>query len=146
MGAVFCRSAHSISMAESSLNKRPVMNSRQSGTRWEKTAESFLRAHGLKLLQRNFSSRFGEIDLIMEDEKTIVFVEVKYRKSSHHGSGAEAVTFTKQGRLSRTAAWYLAKNPQRAEQICRFDVISIHPQKNDQGIKWIRNAFYSTIT
>ena len=133
-------------MAGYSLNNRPALNNRQSGTRWERTAEIFLYKHGLKLLQRNFSSRFGEIDLIMEDEKTIVFVEVKYRKSSHHGSGAEAVTFTKQGRLSRTAAWYLAKNPQRAEQICRFDVISIHPQKNDQAIKWIRNAFYSTIT
>jgi putative endonuclease len=126
------------------LNKRQP-NNRQSGARWEKTAESFLRNHGLSLIQRNFSSRFGEIDLIMEDGKTLVFIEVKYRKSSHHGSGADAVTFHKQGRISRTAGWYLAKNPHRAEQFCRFDVISIDPQEKDQGINWIKNAFYSTI-
>ena len=120
-------------------------SNRQSGAQWEKTAESFLRRQGLTLLQRNFSSRFGEIDLVMEDQKTVVFVEVKYRKSNQHGSGADAVTFHKQGRISRTAAWYLVKNPHRAEQICRFDVISIDPQKGDQGIDWIENAFYSTI-
>jgi len=131
-------------VARTELNRQQV-NSRQSGAQWEKTAESFLRNHGLKLLQRNFSSRFGEIDLIMEDEETLVFIEVKYRKSNHHGSGADAVTFHKQGRISRTAAWYLAKNPHRAEQFCRFDVISIDPQKKDQGINWIKNAFYSTI-
>lgn len=121
------------------------MSNRQTGARWEKTAESFLHQQGLKLLQRNFSSRFGEIDLIMEDEKTIVFVEVKYRNNNQHGSGAEAVTFQKQSRISRTAGWYLAKNPHRAEQICRFDVISINPQKKEQDINWIRNAFYSTL-
>ena len=52
--------------------------------------------------------------------------------------------FHKQGRISRTAAWYLAMNPHRAEQICRFDVISINPQEKDQGINWIKSAFYST--
>jgi putative endonuclease len=122
-----------------------VLTTRQSGAQWEKTAESFLCSQGLKLLQRNFSSRFGEIDLIMEDGNTVVFVEVKYRHSSQHGSGAEAVTFHKQGRISRTAAWYLAKNPHKAEQICRFDVISMNPQKTDKGINWIKSAFYSTI-
>jgi len=131
-------------MDRTALNKRQP-NNRQSGARWEKTAESFLRNHGLSLIQRNFSSRFGEIDLIMEDGETLVFIEVKYRKNSHHGSGADAVTFHKQGRISRTAAWYLAKNPHRAEQFCRFDVISMDPQKKDQGINWIKNAFYSTI-
>ncbi len=104
-----------------------------------------MRSQGLKLLQRNFSSRFGEIDLIMEDQNTLVFIEVKYRARSDHGSGADAVTPHKQGRISRTAGWYLAKNPRRAEQFCRFDVISIQPGKKEQGINWIRNAFYSTI-
>jgi putative endonuclease len=132
-------------VAETLPDRGRTLNSRQSGARWEQTAESFLLGHGLKLLKRNFSSRFGEIDLIMEDEKTLVFVEVKYRQSSEHGSGAEAVTFHKQGRISRTAAWYLVKNPRRAEQICRFDVISIDPRKKDQGIDWIKAAFYSTI-
>ncbi|NOR20956.1 MAG: YraN family protein [Xanthomonadales bacterium] len=130
-------------MATGLLNGQKV-NRRLAGALWEKTAESFLLGRGLKLLQRNFSSRFGEIDLIMEDGDTVVFVEVKYRKSSKHGSGADAVTFHKQGRISQTAAWYLAKNPQRAEQVCRFDVLSIDSQKKDQGINWIKSAFYST--
>ncbi len=81
----------------------------------------------------------------MQDQQTVVFIEVKYRKSNHHGSGADAVTFHKQGRISRTAAWYLAKNPHRAEQVCRFDVISIDPYKGDHGINWIKGAFYSTV-
>lgn len=132
-------------MAHQRLSKHQVLTSKQSGANWEKTAESFLRSHGLKLLQRNFSSRFGEIDLIMEDEKTIVFIEVKYRANNQHGSGADAVTFHKQGRISRTAAWFLAKNPHRAEQFCRFDVISIDHIRTDQGISWIKDAFYSTI-
>ncbi len=132
-------------MANQLLSKRQLLTSKQSGTRWEKTAESFLRSHGLKLLQRNFSSRFGEIDLIMEDEKTIVFIEVKYRANNQHGSGADAVTFQKQAKISRTAAWFLARNPNRAEQFCRFDVISIDPLQTDQGINWIKDAFYSTI-
>ncbi len=144
MGAVLCGPPDTLPMARQSLNKQAAFTTRQSGAAWEKTAESFLCSHGLTLLQRNFSSRFGEIDLIMEDEDVVVFVEVKYRKCSQHGSGADAVTFHKQGRISRTAAWYLAMNPHRAEQVCRFDVISINPQEKDQGINWIKSAFYST--
>lgn len=132
-------------MANHVLNNRKSMNSRLSGAAWEKTAENYLRAQGLTLLQRNYSSRFGEIDLIMEDEKTIVFVEVKFRNSNQHGSGADAVTIHKQDKISRTAGWFLANNPRKAEQFCRFDVISIDPEKNDHGINWITNAFYSTI-
>ncbi len=130
-------------MAGHSL-KRLLPGGRQSGTHWEKTAESFLCARGLKLLQRNFASRFGEIDLIMEDEKTVAFIEVKYRRNKSHGSGADAVTLHKQNKISLTAAWFLAMNPARAEQFCRFDVISIDPEKGDEGINWIKNAFYST--
>ena len=143
MGTVFSGSAGSLSMARHPLN-HSSLSSRKSGAHWEKTAESFLLAQGLELLQRNFSSRFGEIDLIMQDEKTVVFVEVKYRKNNHHGSGADAVTFHKQNRISLTAAWYLAMNPHRAECVCRFDVISIDPEKRNQNIDWIKSAFYST--
>ncbi len=143
MGKVLFRQTVALSMARDLLNRQQA-SPRLAGTQWEKTAESFLCSHGLKLLQRNFCSRFGEIDLIMEDHGTLVFVEVKYRKNSSHGSGADAVTFHKQCRISRTAAWYLVKNPQRAEQVCRFDVLSIHSQKMDQGIDWIKAAFYST--
>ena len=80
----------------------------------------------------------------MEDKNTIVFVEVKFRADNHHGTGAEAVTIQKQARISRTANWFLAKNPHRAEQNCRFDVISIDLRESTQGINWIKDAFYST--
>ena len=143
MGAIFIGSAGTIRMVNYPLN-HPATGGRKTGRHWERAAESYLRTQGLKLLQRNFSSRFGEIDLIMRDGQTVVFVEVKYRKSNQHGSGADAVTFHKQERISRTAAWYLAKNPHTAESICRFDVISIDQGENDQGIDWIKNAFYST--
>ena len=143
MGAILIGSAGTIRMVNYPLN-HPATGGRKTGSHWERAAESYLRTQGLKLLQRNFSSRFGEIDLIMRDGQTVVFVEVKYRKSNEHGSGADAVTFHKQERISRTAAWYLVKNPHRAESICRFDVISIDPGENDQGIDWIKNAFYST--
>ena len=117
---------------------------RESGANWEKTAENFLRSHGLRLLKRNFTSRFGEIDLIMEDQGQLVFIEVKYRHCHQHGSGAEAVTWQKQGKISRTAAWYLAKNPFRAEQICRFDVISVTNGDSGDEFQWIKSAFYAT--
>lgn len=113
------------------------------GTHWEKVAESFLRSEGLNLLHRNFSCRFGEIDLVMEDGAVVVFVEVKYRTSNSHGSGAEAVTLQKQQKICRTAAWYLARNPHRAEQPCRFDVISMDTGQGNPGIHWIKNAFYT---
>jgi putative endonuclease len=130
-------------VAGSALKHRSAPGGREAGALWERSAESFLRRRGLNLLHRNFRCRFGEIDLVMEDGATIVFVEVKYRSSSRHGSGANAVTARKQGRISRTAAWYLAKNPHRAEQDCRFDVVSMDPGKEDNGIQWIRNAFYA---
>jgi putative endonuclease len=122
----------------------PLPAGRQAGIHWEKAAETFLCARGLHLLQRNFASRFGEIDLIMEDDKTVVFIEVKYRGNKSHGSGADAVTLHKQNRISLTAAWFLAMNPARAGQYCRFDVIAIDPAKGDEGITWIKGAFYST--
>jgi len=132
-------------MAKRSLNNYQPLSHRQSGAQWENIAEAYLNRHGLKLVERNFSSRFGEIDLIMEDDETLVFVEVKYRTSNQHGSGAEAITYHKQRKLSLTASWYLVKNPQRAEQFCRFDVISIAARTGHQDINWIKNAFYSTL-
>ena len=131
-------------MAGPTLKISATRSGRVAGARWEKVAESFLSAKGLNLLHRNFSCRFGEIDLVMEDGATIVFVEVKYRASNRHGSGADAVTLQKQRKICRTAAWFLARNPRRAEQACRFDVISIVTGQGDQDIRWIRNAFYTT--
>ena len=97
-------------------------------------ALQFLQKNGLKLLARNFHSRFGEIDLIMQDSETIVFIEVRYRHSPRFGTSAESIGYRKQQRLIKTAQFYLLRHPHN--KACRFDVIAI-----DQSLQWIRNAF-----
>jgi len=116
-------------------------NRRAQGGQWEKLAESFLHKRGLKTLARNYYSRFGEIDLIMMDRQTLVFAEVRYRRDSAHGSGAESVTFTKQKRITRAAQRFLQQHRHHAALACRFDVISIGNEEGRVLLNWIRNAF-----
>jgi len=115
------------------------------GQVFELKACRYLQQQGLTLLQRNYHSRLGEIDLIMKDANTLVFIEVRYRRSNRFGSGAESVNYRKQTRLIATAAHYLQNQQGSATQAARFDVISIGPQ---QGLKpgadeilWIKDAF-----
>jgi putative endonuclease len=95
----------------------------------------------LKLVQQNFRAKCGEIDLIMRDGQELVFIEVKYRRSSAFGSAAEAVTPTKQLRLARAAALYLQRNHQNRPPACRFDVVTVCGSEADAQFDWIRNAF-----
>ncbi len=110
------------------------------GSAWEQRAERWLQRRGLTGVERNFRVRSGEIDLIMRDGDTLVFVEVRYRTRPHYGSGADSVTVTKQRRLISAAGHYLSRNPAFAERPCRFDVVSIQG-----GImpryQWIKDAF-----
>ena len=78
----------------------------------------------------------GEIDLIMIDQQTLVFVEVRLRNNPNHGSGAESVTRSKIRKIVKTAEFYLMKYPIPGNLDCRFDVISM-----DNKIDWIQNAF-----
>jgi putative endonuclease len=117
------------------------LTARQQGSRWERTAESFLRGKGLKTLARNYRSRLGEIDLVMLDDPTLVFVEVRFRHSDRHGSGAETVTRTKQQRLAGAARHYLRHHPGDARRACRFDVVSIGSGAEGPELRWIRAAF-----
>ncbi|MCH8227080.1 MAG: YraN family protein [Proteobacteria bacterium] len=116
-------------------------NRRLQGSQWEKLAESFLHKRGLKTLERNYHSRFGEIDLIMMDRHTLVFTEVRYRRDSAYGSGAESVTFTKQKRITRAAQRFLQLHQHHASLACRFDVVSIGNEEGRVILNWIRNAF-----
>lgn len=107
------------------------------GASAERTAEKFLKKRGLKLLQRNYSCRQGEIDLIMQDGSQLVFVEVRYRRNSRYGSGAETVSIHKQRRIIQAARSFigsLAEVP-----ACRFDVVSITGEGHE--ITCLRNAF-----
>ncbi len=115
---------------------------RATGEQWERRAERWLSRRGLQLVERNYTIRGGEIDLVMRDSITLVFVEVKYRQRDDFGSGAEVITTTKQQRVIRAAKHYLSRHPHLIERPCRFDVISIQG-----GIipryDWIQDAFPS---
>jgi putative endonuclease len=104
----------------------------------EKAAENFLSSRGLNIIARNFSSRFGEIDLICEDKNDLVFVEVRFRSNTHFGSAAETVTIAKQRKIAKTAHYFLQAHPSYSKKMMRFDVIGM--TKNSQ-IEWIKGAF-----
>ncbi|MGQ9659245.1 MAG: YraN family protein [Thermochromatium sp.] len=102
----------------------------------ERLAESFLIAQGLSLVARNQRSRCGEIDLVMRDGAVLVFVEVRYRRSTRFGTPAATVDARKQRRLILAAQHYLQRHP--SPLACRFDVVAIGDQDE---IQWIRQAF-----
>lgn len=101
------------------------MNRRTLGKEYEDRAAAFLESRGYKILERNFSSPGGEIDLIARDGRYLVFVEVKYRADASRGNPLEAVGPAKQERIRRTAAWYLMKKGMAQDVPCRFDVVGI---------------------
>ena len=106
------------------------------GNYGEALAVKYLSDKGCKILARNFRSKMGEIDVIAEDGKYIVFVEVKYRTDNLYGEPFEAVTAAKRRKIRRTAELYLLKTG-NINRDCRFDVIDIL----DGRIEHYENAF-----
>ncbi|MDT8385415.1 MAG: YraN family protein [Gammaproteobacteria bacterium] len=117
------------------------------GDEAEAAACHYLQSQGLHLIERNFLCKRGEIDLVMRQADTTVFVEVRYRQNSRYGSGAESVDWRKQAKLLATAEYYLQQHPRAAKGACRFDVVALsaqHPQPGtDWTIDWIENAFHA---
>lgn len=113
------------------------MNNRKSGKKYETMAAEYLERHGFVILEKNFRSKWGEIDLIARDGRYVVFVEVKYRSSQRAGAAAAAVNYKKQYTISRVAAFYLIKNHLSEYTPCRFDVVAIDCEK----IELYKNAF-----
>ena len=109
------------------------------GAAMESKALAFLQEQGLKLLQRNFNTRMGEIDLIMTDQETLVFIEVRYRQNHSYGSALESVNFSKQQKLIKTAQYFLQTQKHYQKSDCRFDVIAF--SKDNNTPEWIRSAF-----
>lgn len=101
----------------------------------EAAAEEHLLRSGLKLVERNYRCRFGEIDLILEDGATLVFVEVRRRTSASFGGAIESITAGKRERLLATAKHYLAG---RKSAACRFDAVLM---QGSEPIRWVKNAF-----
>jgi putative endonuclease len=111
---------------------------RADGAAAERTAQRFLEARGLSLVQRNYRCRFGEIDLVMREGETLVFVEVRLRTHGGFGGAAASITAAKRARLLRAARHYLA-GLQRAPQ-CRFDAVLLGAP-GGAHIEWLRGAF-----
>lgn len=106
------------------------------GAAAESAGAVYLQQHGLKLLTKNYHSRFGEIDLIMQDGETLVFIEVRLRSQSHFGGAAASIDQRKQAKLIATAHLYLA-NLTRIPP-CRFDALLLD---GNTQIEWVKNAF-----
>lgn len=103
----------------------------------ETLAAAFLRAQGLSVAERNYRCRFGEIDIVARDGKTLVFVEVRQRRSEDFGGAAGSITAAKRARIIAAARHYLARS--RSSPPCRFDAILIRGEP--PRIEWVRNAF-----
>lgn len=100
----------------------------------EDRALAYLQQHGLRLVTRNFLCKGGEIDLIMQDRDTLVFVEVRQRSSRQFGGAAASVTPAKQARMTRAAQFFLLR--QQPQPACRFDVIAI----DGDALEWLVNV------
>jgi putative endonuclease len=114
------------------------MDRQQRGREAEQAACRYLENRGLRLIARNYRCRCGEIDLIMDDGDSLVFVEVRYRRHGRYGSAAETVDARKRARLTRCAQQYLQRHPAAQRRPARFDVISLD---GGQGLHWIPDAF-----
>ena len=115
------------------------MNKREIGFRYENVAREYLILQGLVFVERNFYTRFGEIDLIFLEEgsQTLVFVEVKYRRNDFFGSAVEMVTEEKQNRILASSQVYLLKK--NWDKNVRYDIVGV--SRGSGGIEWLKNAF-----
>lgn len=103
----------------------------------ENLAAAFLERAGLKIIERNYRCRFGEIDLVAASGAIVVFVEVRARASEAFGGAAASITAAKRRRLLATARHYLARH--RADCACRFDVVLV--RGGEHRIEWVSDAF-----
>ncbi|WP_271680170.1 YraN family protein [Thermomonas mangrovi] len=114
---------------------------RARGDAAEAAALAMLQARGLQLLARNAASRGGELDLVMRDGATVVFVEVRYRATRRFGGGAASVDAGKRRRLVHAARAFLSGHPQMADAPCRFDVVDADGDPDAPTLTWLRAAF-----
>jgi len=113
------------------------------GRKGEKAAEAYLRKRGYRILQKNFRTNIGEIDLIAEHNNALVFIEVKTRSDLQFGHPSSAVTPAKQIKIAQTAQTFLVKHPVEGKDI-RFDVVSVTPCVEDprqMQVELIQDAF-----
>ena len=112
------------------------------GRNAEQWAVDYLQSRGLVLLARNYRAPCGEIDIIMQDGATLVFVEVRYRATEHFCHASETINSGKQRRLRATGEHYLQHHADMADKDCRFDIITLSGPSNNMTCQWLTNAFY----
>lgn len=127
-------------MREGSSVNKTVVNNRRLGNNYERLAGKYLETKGYRILEYNFYSRIGEIDIVALHEGYLVFVEVKYRKDNQKGYPLEAISFQKQRTISRCALYYMKKKG-LSEMPVRFDVVGILGEE----IQLVQNAFEFTL-
>ncbi|NLG42492.1 MAG: YraN family protein [Phycisphaerae bacterium] len=116
-------------------------STREYGDKGERLAETYLKRRGLKLVARGFVTPVGEIDLIVRDGDTVVFVEVKTRRSRQFADPQESVGAVKQRKMRRCAEWFLRQR-NWTDRPCRFDVIGIVlPDEGEPEIEHFADAF-----
>jgi putative endonuclease len=121
-------------------NKEPTSHSKGKAT--EAFAQQYLTQQGLLFIDKNVHCRKGEIDLIMKDGDTLVFVEVKYRKNNDYGGAISAISQSKQQKIKHCVAFFLHKaNLNEYNTPCRFDVIALEGDINQPQVTWLKNAF-----
>ena len=125
-----------------SRRTRPRRNLREVGTAGEDEAVAYFVDRGYRLLDRNFFTTRGEVDIVLAggdgDDRTIVFVEVKWRLDGRYGTGAEAVTPAKLAAMRHAGAEWLRRNPRHRAPVVRFDVLDITAGEitHYQGVGW----------
>ncbi len=112
------------------------------GAFFEQQALHWLQKQNLNLVKKNYHARFGEIDLIMIDGKTLCFIEVKYRQDNAFGGTAYSIPLLKQKKITKSALCFISQNNKYQQHNYRFDALFIQPGKNEESkVEWIQNAF-----
>ena len=113
------------------------MNKRSVGSKYEDLAVSYLSTGGVRVIARNFRSRYGEIDIVGHDGDYYIFFEVKYRRDGAAGDPTEAVDYRKQYRISRVADYFRVYRKLKDTDNVRFDVVTVLGSE----VSWYKNAF-----
>lgn len=117
------------------------MTTRGTGDAFERHALTQLQSAGLRLLARNFNTRFGELDLVMRDGEAVVFVEVRYRRARGFGGSAASIGADKREKLTHAAQLFLQAHPALSSLPCRFDVVAFDGDERSPKMEWHRAAF-----
>ncbi|WP_222565121.1 YraN family protein [Novilysobacter antarcticus] len=119
----------------------PATDRRSLGSAVEAAARDHLIAAGLRPVAANANYRLGELDLVMLDGDTLLFIEVRYRRDNRFGGGAASVDVRKQRKLVRAAQLFLQRHPRYANGPCRFDVVEADGDPAAPHLNWLRDAF-----